>query len=292
MRPNWKGVISFGLVSIPIVLYPSKNRKADISFHQIDKRDNARIRYQRINANTGKVVPWEQIIKGYEYDKDQIIPVPEKLLKEVAGENNRTVDIQNFINKKDLDPVYIDNFYYIIPDKKGNKGYVLLREALEKTRKIGIAKVILTTKEHLAAVLPYGKALLLCLLKYSDELNKISEFPIPDKELRTYKISKKEILMAEKLVQSMSSAWKPEKYSDDYQTALHKWLEEAINHLPHENKKKKTRAVDATANFVDLLKKSLKGKLKEKKVPGGALKAHRHKILSKDRKMSRHVTRH
>jgi DNA end-binding protein Ku len=111
-RANWKGSISFGLVSIPVILYPSKNKNADISFHQIDKKDNSRIHYQRLNSNTGKIVPWEQIIKGYEYEKDQLIPVPDEVLKKVAGENARTVDIQNFINKKDLDFIYIDNIYY------------------------------------------------------------------------------------------------------------------------------------------------------------------------------------
>lgn len=289
-RSNWKGIISFGLVAIPIVLYPAKNKAADISFHQIDKKDHARIKYQRINANTGKIVPWDQIIKGYEYEKDEIIPVPEDILEKVAGEDARTVDIKSFINKKELDFLFIDNFYYLVPDKKGEKGYVILREALDSSNKIGIAKVIISTKEYLAAVMPHEKALILCLLKYDTELNKLSELDLPVKDVTKYKVSKKEIDLAKQLIQSMSSKWKPEEYVDEYQGAIHKWLEEAVNNIPHKVKKKKSQLSSMPKDFIELLKESLKSgaKSKEKK-PAGKTPA---KILTKKNRYVRHATKH
>ena len=151
-RSNWKGVISFGLVTIPIILYPSQNKQANISFHQIDKRDNARIKYQRINANTGKVVDWKNITRGYEYDKETTVPVPDDVLKKVAGDKEREINIDNFIDKKDLDFLTLENVYYLAPDKNGTKGYVILRDALAETNKVGIAKVIISTKEYLSAL--------------------------------------------------------------------------------------------------------------------------------------------
>src|SRR5690348_15206461 len=115
-RSNWKGHISFGLVSIPIILYNVENKKADITFHQIDKRNNARIKFERVNIDTGKIVPWEDITRGYEYDKDTLIPVPDEVLEKVAGQNARTIDIQTFINKNEFDILSIYKNYYILPD--------------------------------------------------------------------------------------------------------------------------------------------------------------------------------
>ena len=149
-RSHWKGVISFGLVSIPVILSPIEKKEAEISFHQIDKKDNSRIKYQRININTGKVVPWERITRAYEYDEETNIPVPDPVLKQVAGDNARTIAIDSFIDKDELSIITITNCYYLVPGKGGDKGYVILREALEQTNKIGIAKVIISTKEYLS----------------------------------------------------------------------------------------------------------------------------------------------
>ncbi len=265
-RANWKGVISFGLVSIPIELHSVTNKSADISFHQIDKRDNARIRFQRINAETGKEVPWEQVGRGYEYDKELTIPVPDEVLQKVAGENSRVIDITTFINKDEFDILSIDRTYYLVPDKKGEKGYVILREALAGTHKIGIAKVIISTKEYLAAVMPHQDGLLLCLLKYDNEVIKMSELNLPTKDLSIYKVKPAEVEVAKKLIKSMSSKWKPEKYTDDYQTAIHKWVEESALNLPHKLKAKKRPSETKAVDFMQLLKKSLdsSGKIKRK----------------------------
>jgi DNA end-binding protein Ku len=259
-RSNWKGHISFGLVSIPIVLFPTENKGADISFHQIDKHNNARIKFQRVNSVTGKKVEWKDIIKGYEYDKEMIIPVPEDIIKNLAGENGHTIEIKQFIQQKNLDLLMVERTYFLVPDKNGRKGYVILREALKESGKIGIAKVIISTKEYLAAIMPYeSKALVLYLLKYDDQVRKISDFEIPNKELATYKVSKKEIDIAKQLITSMTSKWKPDEYVDEYQATLHKWVEETATKSPHSvPKKSRAKPKSNVVDFVDLLKKSLK----------------------------------
>ena len=274
-RSNWKGHISFGLVSIPIALYPAENPSADIHLHQIDRKNNARIKYKRVNANTGKEVEWADIVKGYEYDKDVVVPVPDEVLHSVAGDDARMVRIESFIHKDDLDLIAIDKTYYIEPDKKRAKPYVILRESLKHTKTIGIARVIISTREYVAAVMIYEDALILCLLKYAAEMRSLDELDIPTENLATYKVSKKEIDIAGQLVKSMLTKWKPEQYVDDYQEALHKWVEETVNNIPH--KKRKSTQAKTTGgnviNFEDLLKQSLKKKaagtrtIKKPKVP-------------------------
>jgi DNA end-binding protein Ku len=285
-RSNWKGYISFGLVSIPIALYPTEDKAADISFHQIDKRNNARIKYQRLNSVTGKLVEWSDIIKGYEYDKETMIPVPQEVLTKVAGDNARTIAIENFINKKDLDTLTIERSYYLVPEKKGLKGYVILREALESSGKIGIAKVIISTKDYLAAVMPYAdKALVLYLLKYDNEMRKLSELEIPTKDIASYKVNKKEIDIAKKLIDSMTSKWKPQDYVDEYQEAVHQWVEETANKKPHRGAMK-ARAKNQTnvVDFVDLLKKSLATKGRSTKSKSNGKKTSTQKAIPKPAK--------
>lgn len=286
-RSNWKGVISFGLVSIPIILYPSENKEADISFHQIDKRDNARIKYQRINSETGKVVPWEKITRGYEYDKETTIPVPDEVLKKVAGDDARMINILTFINKSELNILSFDRSYYIVPDKGGNKGYNILHDALEQTKKIGIAKVIISTKEYLAAVMPYEHALILYLLKYNNEIKSLDEFDSSTKNTSKTKANKKEIQMAKTLIQSMSSKWQPKKYKDKYQELIHQWIEESANKRPHTIKSKRSHTNTNAINFVDLLKKSLSAKPKSaKKSPRKMPK------IVKPKHKGKHITHH
>lgn len=286
-RYYWKGAISFGLVSIPIMLVPMDKKSATISFHQIDKRDNSRIKYQRINANTGKTVPWEQIARGYEYDKDTIVPVPDEVLNRVAGEH--TIDIENFIERKRLDIFTIENIYYILPDKKAEKGYIILREALMASHRIGIAKVTISTKEYLAAIIPHENALILSLLKYDNEVTKLSELELPAKELKAYKVTNKEIEIAKKLIKSMSKPWNPKKYEDKYQAALHEWVEETANHLPHSQKvQKPKKKSDNSADFVALLRKSLTAKPKAAK----KTKTTKKPSLRHVQKQARHATKH
>lgn len=259
-RSNWKGHISFGLVSIPIELFNSHDPTSDISFKQINTKTGNKIRYKRTDVETDKEVPWEQIGKGYEYEKNTIIPVEENELKRVAGENAHTIAIEEFIDKKNINFLNIDKTYYLVPDKKGEKGYIILREALKSTNKVGIAKVIITTKEYLAAVATFDNAIVLHLLHYQDEIRQLTDLDIPNDDIKKYKVSSKEIEVAKKLINAMSAKWKPEKFQDEYKLAIKKWLNEKIHHLPETTMRKRSASTKTSSNvvsFVDLLKKSL-----------------------------------
>lgn len=259
-RPIWKGYITFGLVNIPVILY-SAEKKFDINFKLIDSRDNARIRYIRINEHTGEEVPWDAIAKGYEYDENNYIVLDEKELKNIAGEHSKTIDIIAFVNANELDYMIFDKPYYLVPDKKGEKGYVILRETLRETEKIGITKVIIHTREYLAGLIPYENALILNLLHYQQEIKRPSEFELPTNNLKTYKITAKEIQIAKQLVDSMTEKWQPTNYHDEYHDALKKWIEIKLQHKkPKPIKGKRISSSSNIINFVDLLNKSLKNK--------------------------------
>jgi DNA end-binding protein Ku len=265
-RPIWNGYITFGLVNIPVVLYSGEN-KFDIQFKLLDSRDKSRIKYVRVNEQTGEEVPWEEVAKGYQYDDDNYILVKDKDLKEIAGQHSKTIDIEHFVNAHSLDCLLFDKPYYLIPDKKGDKGYVILRETLVHTKKIGIAKVIIHTREYLAALMPYKNALILNLLHYPQEIKKPSDFELPSDNLKEYKISPKELEVATQLVNSMTSKWNPNIYHDKYREALQEWIKDKIHHhKPKKSKAKKTSLEKDSnvINFVDLLKKSIKTKKNKK----------------------------
>jgi DNA end-binding protein Ku len=261
-RPIWKGYITFGLVSVPIILY-SAEKKSDIPLHLVDARDKSRIHYLRINESTGEEVPWEEIAKGYEYVKNHFIVLNDKDLKKIAGKNAKVINIESFVEKGDLDFIDFYKPYYIVPDTGGEKGYVILRETLNQTQKIGISKVIIHSRQYLAALMPHKNALLLNLMHYSQEIIKPSEFELPSKDLKSYKITAKEVEVAKQLINLMTSPWKPENYQDEYQHALQQWLKEKV-----QSKKPKTQMKSEAIlqpkgtiiNFVDLLKKSLETK--------------------------------
>lgn len=259
-RSNWKGVISFGLVNIPISLFNSEDTSERVAFHQIDKRNYARIKYQRVNEETGKEVPWENIIKGYVYNKDTVLPVEEDELKKVAGENARTIAIEHFVKEDSIDFVDINKTYYLVPDKKGEKGYVILRQALKQSKMMGIAKVIISTKEYLAALACYKNALVLYLLRYESEIKPLSEFDIPSDDLKKSKVNTKEINTALLLIKSMTSKWTPKKYKDEYQEVVRKWAENRIKHkspIVMQPRSKSTESRNKKIDYINLLRKSL-----------------------------------
>ncbi len=272
-RPIWNGYISFGLVNIPVVLYSGEN-KFDIQFKLLDSRDKARIRYVRVNENTGEEVPWQEISKGYEYKENNYILLKEKDLKEIAGEHSKTINIENFINASSLSCMIFDKPYYLVPDKKGEKGYVILRETLKNTKKIGIAKVIIHTREYLAALMVYENALILNLLHYPQEIKQPSEFELPDESIKKHKISAKELDVAKQLVDSMTTKWNPNAYHDAYRDSLEEWIQKKIHHVnPKKSHKKEVISKGSNViNFVDLLKKSLE---KNKHKPKGKLRKSR-----------------
>ncbi len=256
-RPIWKGYITFGLVNIPVILYPAE-KKFDIQFKLIDSRDKARIRYMRINEHTGEEVPWADIAKGYEYDDNNYLVLKQSDIKAISGEHSKTIDIVTFVNKNSINTIDFEKPYYLVPDKKGEKAYVLLREILKDTKKVGISKVIIHTREYLAALMPYENALVLNLLRYHQELRKLSDFEFPSANEKAYKISAKEIEIAKQLVNGMTTKWNSKDYHDVFRETLAKWVEAKIHHKKVSAKKIKTNPKKSNViDFVDLLKKSL-----------------------------------
>lgn len=265
-RPIWKGHITFGLVNIPIILY-SAEKKFDIQFKLIDSRDKAKIRYVRINEHTGEEVPWSEIAKGYEYDDNDYLVLEKKDINAIAGHATQSINIESFVNKGSLDCMIFDKPYYVVPDKKGEKGYVILRETLKNTKKVGIAKVMIHTREYLAALIVHENALILNLLRFHQELREPSEFDLPSDNIKTYKINSKEIDIAKQLLNSMTTQWEPEDYHDEFREALQELIEEKLHHEKPRKKHKKAPAAPKSnvINFVDLLRKSLKEKKNQKK---------------------------
>src|SRR5213593_4415501 len=211
MRAIWKGSISFGLVNIPIALYPA-TRREELKFRLLRKSDLSPVNYKRVAEKDGKEVPWDQIVKGYEYEKGKFVVFKDEDFQRVDVEATQTVDIQDFVELDEIDPIFFYKPYYLEPQKGGDKAYALLRDALKDSKKVGVAKVVIKTREYLAGVKPEDGALVLELMHFADELADMGNLHIPKK----VEVGKRERNMAKSLIDSMSSKWNPEKYKDDY----------------------------------------------------------------------------
>lgn len=266
----WKGELSFGLVSIPVSMV-SVDKHNDLKFHLLDSKTKSRVRYQRVNENTGKEVAWNDIVKGWEYEKGSYVIVDEQAFEKASPDLFKTIDIDEFVAIKEIDKLYYSKPYYLQPESKNKKAYVLLREALKNTNKAGVAKVIIRTKESLSLIIPHDNALLLCLINFADEIREEEEVNVPKEDVKTYKITDKELKMAEALIKDMASPWKPEKYHNEYRETMHQWLDQQIAKLKKTGKKgvhTATKSSEAVIDFVSLLKDSMKDKsLKTKAKP-------------------------
>lgn len=227
-RVIWKGSISFGLVHVPVALYSSEQRE-ELHFAMLDKRDMAPVGYKRFNKNSGAEVAWDEIVCGYEYEEGRYVLLSDEDLRQANVKATQTVEIVDFASRNEIPDIYFEKPYYLEPLKGGEKGYVLLRETLRRTGHVGIAKVILHTRQHLAAVEPYGDALVLNLLRFHHELRDPSELKIPVADIKALSISQKEIDMAERLVEGMVEPWDPTKYRDDYRDDLLVMVERKIS---------------------------------------------------------------
>jgi DNA end-binding protein Ku len=223
-RAIWKGSISFGLVNIPVGLYSAESRD-EIHFKLLDRRNMSPIRYKRVNEESGREVPWEETVRGYEFAEGKYVALTDEDLKRAAPEATQTIDITDFVDLDEVSPLYFDKPYYLAPDKKGAKAYALLREVLRRTNKAGIAKVVIRTRQYLAAVVPRGDVLTLELMRYAHELRDPAELNVPHGKQG---VSEKELQMAERLVEGMVEKWDPEKYKDDYRRDLMKMIEERV----------------------------------------------------------------
>jgi DNA end-binding protein Ku len=255
-RPIWKGHISFGLVNVPVVLSAAE-RRTNLSFRMLDSRNTARIRYERVNEETGEEVPWDKIVKGYEYDNGNYVLLSEEELQNASPELTKTIEIEQFVDLTDIDIRYFERPYMLVPDKKGEKGYVLLREAIAESGKAGIAKVVIRGRQYLSALIPQGKALVLELLRFHQELIDLGEFDLPSTDIREYGVSKKEIELASKLIDGMTAKWNASKFHDEYRDALMKLVERKIKSGQTEaieDVEAEETPVTQTINFMDVLK--------------------------------------
>jgi DNA end-binding protein Ku len=224
-RPIWTGTINFGLVNIPVALY-SADADNSIDFDLLDKRDFSRVRYRRVNEKTGREVPWDAIVKGYEYKKGEYVALTDDDFLKANVEATQSIDILDFVDAADISPIYFDKPYYLAPLKNGERAYALLREVLRRTGKVGIARVVIRTREHLAALLPNGPLLILNLLRFPHELRDPSALDVP--ETGTAAGSNQELKIAEQLVETMAGKWNPKKYRDEYHQDLLRLIDKKI----------------------------------------------------------------
>jgi DNA end-binding protein Ku len=226
-RVLWKGAISFGLVHIPVGLYSAEKRNS-FDLTMLDRRTMKPVGFKRYNKETGEEVSWDDIVKGYEYEKDRYIVLTDEDFKRANVEATQTVDILSFVNKAEISPMYFETPYYLAPDKRGQKGYALLRETLKQTGKIGIAKVVIRTRQYIAALMPVDDVIVMNTLRYANELRGSDEFELPSSNLKAVGVSAREIEMARKLLDGMTAKWHPTEYPDTYHEDLLALIEKRI----------------------------------------------------------------
>ncbi|HPW13142.1 MAG TPA: Ku protein [Thermomonas sp.] len=264
-RPIWTGNLSFGLLNVPVSLM-SGTRSTDLSFRMLDARDRKPIRFERVNADTGEEVPWKDIVKAFEYDKGSYVVIEKEDIASAAPETHESVEIEAFVDADAIDVRYFEKPYVLVPGKKAEKGYVLLRETLLKARKIGVARVVIRTREYLAAVMPQGDALVLMMMRYPQELVDPSEYKLPQGKAADYRVTARELAMATQLVESMATQWQPDDYHDEFRARLSEIIRKRIKQkgktttVLDEGDEPREDAATNVVDFVALLQKSLGNK--------------------------------
>ena len=213
-RAIWSGSISFGLVNIPVKLYSAVSRKT-VRFHQLDRADNQRIQQRRVNPRTGEEVPYDNLVKGYEIGPERYVVVTPEELDALAPEKTRSIDIEDFVDLDQIDPIYYDHPYYLVPDKSAAKAYRLLLDAMREADKVAIARVVIRSKEQLVAIRPRDDVLTMETMLFADEVvppDQLEDLPSHGSK----KTTKRELEMAQQLIDSLSGEFEPEKYRDEY----------------------------------------------------------------------------
>lgn len=257
MRAIWSGALSFGLVNIPVRLYSGTNDRGGIAFDLLRKTDLSPINYVRIARKDGKEVPYEDLVKGYEYRKGDYVVFTEEDFKKVDREKTKTIDIQDFVKESQIEPIYFEKPYYIEPEKGAEKPYALLRDAIAKSKKVAVAKFVLRNREHVGIVMPEGNVLVLEQLRFTDELRKPDGLNLPSKNV---KASAKEIDMALALIDQLTENFNPKDYKDEYTEEVKEMIEAKAK-----GKKVKTKGKAPRNTEVDQLMAALKKSLQEHK---------------------------
>ena len=226
-RSMWKGAISFGLVHIPVDMYAAVDNKG-LDLSMLDRRDFSPVGFKRYNKGNGKEVSWDDIVKGYEYTSGEYVVLSEEDLRQANPEATQTIDIVAFVDAEDVSLLYFEQPYYLAPGKGGDKVYALLRETLRKAGKIGIARVVIRVKQHLAALVCVGDTIVMNTLRYADEIRDAGDLKIPAKSDKKVQVTDKELKMAMALVQGMAEDWDPEQYHDTYREDVMAMIEKKV----------------------------------------------------------------
>lgn len=254
-RELWKGAIRFGLVHIPVSLHPAEQRE-ELSFTMLDRRDLQPVGYKRYNKETGEEVPYDQIVKGYEYQEGTYVTLEKEDFKRANVEASQTVDIIGFVDAASIPPYFFESPYYLAPGKHGEKGYALLREVLERGHQVGFATVVIRTRQHLAALYPRDNLLILNTLRYATEIRSADDLNVP-KDLKDAKVLPREVEMAERLVDDMKMEWEPGEYHDTYRDDLLRLIEEKAEGKVKPAAKAKAPREAEVIDFSALLERSL-----------------------------------
>lgn len=260
-RALWKGNISFGLVNIPVGLFPAEQKADGLSFVQLDQRSMSPIGYKRYNKSSGDEVPWDDIVKGYEYEPGRYVVLTDEDFERANVKATHTVEILDFVDGDEIEPIYFDKPYYLAPTTENAKGYALLRETLRRTKKVGIARVVIRTREHLAAVMARGDLLILEILRFPYEVRSADDLEVPGNDLDELGVTDKELKMAELLVDQMVEEWEPGKYQDRYRDDLLARIREKIEAGETEavaaGEEEEVPAGSDVLDIMDLLKRSV-----------------------------------
>ncbi len=267
-RPLWRGAISFGLVTIPVSLYPAKNAQNNVTFRMLHAEDLRRVRNRWVDDEDHEV-PYEEIVKGYEYEKDRYVVIGKADLEAVGPEATQSIDIMHFVDGADIDVAFYDTPYYTEPAKMGRRAYALLRETLRRTGKVGVAKIVIRERQRLCAVLADGPVLLAYTLRWPYQLRTASDLELPSEDLESLDLSPQELKMAEQLVEAMAASWEPEQYRDTYRDDLLRLIDEKIKKgdvtVAPEPPREETPEVEAeVVDIMALLKRSVEERKKVK----------------------------
>lgn len=278
MASIWKGSITFGLVNIPVDLRTAV-REDHISFRMLHETDMSPIKYERLCAAEGQPVPWNEIVKGYEFEKGKFVIMTDEDFKAAALESSRTIDILDFVRQEEIDPRYFETPYYLLPTKGGEKGYALLREAIRSTGAIGIGKIIIRQKQHLAAIKVIGDALVLEIMRFANELVDPGEYNFPAAD----NLRPQEVKMAEQLIENLAERFDASKYTDDYRANLMKVIKAKMKGKKIKYEEPET---EKDTGVLDLMAK-LQASLERAKPKGGAVRAKKKGAAAREKKRAK-----
>jgi DNA end-binding protein Ku len=267
MATIWKGAISFGLVNIPVKLH-SAVRDSGISFRMLDREKNCPVKYERVCKNDGEEIPWERIVKGYEYEKGKFVILEDEDFEKAAIATSRAFEIQDFVEEAEIDPRYFEKPYYLVPDGGGEKPYALLREAMRESGTVAIGTITLRQKQYLAGIKVVGEALVLDVMRFAAEVVPESDYRFPAAD----DIRPQELKMAKQLIDSLTETFEPEKYRDDYQANLKKIIQAKLKGKKVNLKESAEPEATGVIDLMSRLEESLKASGKKGTRSGGTRK--------------------